>query len=208
MALRGDIKLGIRLLEDEIDERLEKYGTRDKGVWAYSKGIAQICNNHVGSLIDKSKFDSSQEYLKIARKYTEPIPNSNWGMKPEWKSIRKNIFKNQAFLYQKQGEFQKAFDAYRVSYKMEEQLGDFLGTTQLNCAVLLSKLNNMTESLSFARDAKISHEDILGISSKVKLQMIKAPTPAHDSAIVVEEFNTRIRNYAIALHMCAKGLSD
>ena len=47
MSLRGEIKLGIRLLEDEIEDRLDKHGSRDKGVWAYSKGIAQICNNYV-----------------------------------------------------------------------------------------------------------------------------------------------------------------
>ena len=42
MASQGDIKLGIRLLEDEINERLEKYSSKDKGVWIYSKGLADI----------------------------------------------------------------------------------------------------------------------------------------------------------------------
>jgi len=51
MASQGDIKLGIRLLEDEISERLSRYDSNDKGVWVYSKGIADICNNYASKLI-------------------------------------------------------------------------------------------------------------------------------------------------------------
>jgi CRISPR/Cas system-associated endonuclease Cas3-HD len=42
LASQGDIKLGIRMLSDEIDERLDRYGSKDKGIWVYSKGIAYI----------------------------------------------------------------------------------------------------------------------------------------------------------------------
>ena len=42
MAGQGDIKLAIRLLEDEINDRLEKYSSKDKGIWVYSKSIADI----------------------------------------------------------------------------------------------------------------------------------------------------------------------
>jgi hypothetical protein len=55
MAGKGDIKLGIRLLEDEIEDWLDKYGTWDPGIWQYSKGIAQICINQVSSLIEKNQ---------------------------------------------------------------------------------------------------------------------------------------------------------
>jgi hypothetical protein len=50
------------------------------------------------------------EFLKIARKHTEPLPNSNWGERKDWKTVRKNIFKNLAFYHQKRAEWNKAFD--------------------------------------------------------------------------------------------------
>lgn len=59
MALRGEIKLGIRLLEDEYEDWVDKYGPRDSGVWLYSKGIAQICNNHVSRLIEDNKVEAA-----------------------------------------------------------------------------------------------------------------------------------------------------
>lgn len=89
MASQGDIKLGIRLLEDEINERLEKYSSKDKGVWIYSKGIADICNNHASKLISYDQLDNALEFLKIAKKHTEPLPNSSWGERTDWRLVRK-----------------------------------------------------------------------------------------------------------------------
>ena len=89
MAGQGDIKLAIRLLEDEINDRLDKYSSKDKGVWIYSKSIADICNNHASKLINYNQLDNAMEFLKIAKKYTEPLPNSNWGERKDWKLVRK-----------------------------------------------------------------------------------------------------------------------
>jgi hypothetical protein len=63
MANQGDVKLGIRLLEDEINDRLERYSSKDKGVWIYSKGIADLCNNHSSRLISYNQLESALEFL-------------------------------------------------------------------------------------------------------------------------------------------------
>ena len=63
MASQGDIKLGIRLLEDEINDRLERYSSKDKGVWIYSKGIADLCNNHASKLINYNQLDNANDFL-------------------------------------------------------------------------------------------------------------------------------------------------
>ena len=89
--------------------------------------------------------------MKLARKHTEPLPNSEWSSNPEWVLTRKNVFKNLALFHQKKEEWTKAFDCFKVALKLEKDLKENTANTSLTCAVILSKLNRYAESIEFAQ---------------------------------------------------------
>ena len=75
------------------------YPAREKGVWLISKLIAEIGIRMAVRFLNSGKLDKAQSYLKMSRKYTEPLPNSDWSEEKEWQTTRKNVFKNLALLY-------------------------------------------------------------------------------------------------------------
>jgi hypothetical protein len=51
--------------------------------------------------MNNNKLDESLNYLKQARRFTEPLPNSDWKENPEWVALRKSVFKNLGHYHQK-----------------------------------------------------------------------------------------------------------
>ena len=105
----------------------------------------------------------SISFLKTARKYTEPLPESAWATNREWMLVRRNIFKQSAAHYQSREEYLKALDAYKVALKLEETRGDDTANTHLNCALLLNSLARPNESLEHAGTAMTAIENSLGV---------------------------------------------
>ena len=58
----------------------------------------------------------------------------------------------------------------------------------------------------YARDAKAAFEGQLGISPSTKFQSLKLREDATEEE--KEDFQVKMRNFAISLHMIAKGLYD
>ena len=49
--------------------------------------------------LNNNKNDKANYFLKLARKYTEPLPNSDWNENSDWMLTRKNVFRNLALYY-------------------------------------------------------------------------------------------------------------
>jgi len=99
--MRGLIEEAIRNLEDGIQERLNLYSAQDEGVWLISKMLTEIALKMAAKAMNVEKMDKAQQFLKMARKHTEPLPNSNWAENKQWRETRRNVFKNLAIFYQK-----------------------------------------------------------------------------------------------------------
>ena len=42
----------------------------------------------------------AMDYLQILRIVTEPIPGSNWVQKPDWKKLRRDMYRNIGLFHQ------------------------------------------------------------------------------------------------------------
>jgi hypothetical protein len=80
---------------------LSLYPAREKGVWLISKLIADIGLRMAVRYLNNEKLDRAIDFLKLARKHTEPLPNSDWNEDKDWMGTRKNVFKNLALYYQR-----------------------------------------------------------------------------------------------------------
>ena len=49
--------------------------------------------------LNSGKSDKAYQFLKLARKHTEPLPNSDWNEEKDWMITRKNVYKNLALYY-------------------------------------------------------------------------------------------------------------
>ena len=101
--------------------------------------------------LNTDKLEKAHEYLKMARKYTEPLPNSDWNELEDWMQTRKNVFKNLAIYFQRKEDWQKSYDSFKVALKLEKDLKENTANTSLTCAVILSKLNRYADSIDFAQ---------------------------------------------------------
>lgn len=99
MAARGNLDEAIKNLEDGLNERLGLYPAKDRGVWLISKLLAEIGIRMAVRSLNNDKPDKANFFLKLSRKHTEPLPNSDWNENPEWMLTRKNVFKNLALYY-------------------------------------------------------------------------------------------------------------
>ena len=100
--------------------------------------------------LNSDKLDRANYYLKLARKHTEPLPNSDWNTEYDWMQTRKIVFKNLALYNQRKEDWVKAYDCFRVALKLEKDLKENTANTSLTCAVILSKLNRYAESIDHA----------------------------------------------------------
>jgi hypothetical protein len=96
---RGQIDPAIKNLEEALNERLAIYPARDEGVWKITQLLGDISIKTAVRHINNNNFDEGLKYLKEARKYTEPLPNSDWSEKPDWIGLRKGVFKNMALYH-------------------------------------------------------------------------------------------------------------
>ena len=71
-------------MREGLNERLALYPAREPGVWMISKLLADIGLRLAVRCLNTDKVEKAHEYLKMSRKYTEPLPNSDWNEKPEW----------------------------------------------------------------------------------------------------------------------------
>lgn len=65
--------------------------------------------------INNNNLDLGMQYLKQASKFTEPLPNSDWKENAEWIALRKSVLKNKALYHQKNEEWSKALDLFKLS---------------------------------------------------------------------------------------------
>ena len=75
----------------------------------------------------------------------------------------------------------------------------------LNCCILLSKVDNIQDSLKYAKQAREIYEKELDI---VKGKSVPNFESAGSTKEEREEIHKKLTNYAIALHMIAKGFKS
>jgi hypothetical protein len=94
MIARGHIDAAIKNLEEALNERLAIYPAKDEGVWKITQLLGDVSVKTAVRHINNNNLEQGMQYLKLARRFTEPLPNSDWKDNPEWIAIRKSVLKN------------------------------------------------------------------------------------------------------------------
>ena len=99
LASRGYLTEAMKSLEDGLAERSTFYPSTDQGIWLISKMLVQINMKMAVKALDINKLEKANQFLKQARKFSEPLPASQWDQSPDWMNIRKNVYKNYALFF-------------------------------------------------------------------------------------------------------------
>ncbi|CDW88809.1 UNKNOWN [Stylonychia lemnae] len=201
LASRGEIEESLKNLQEGLNERLSLYPARDRGVWLISKLIAEIGIRLAVRCLNNEKMEKANQYLKLARKHTEPLPNSDWSDNAEWMGTRKNVFKNLAL----KEDWSKAFDCFKVALKLEKDLRENSSNTALTCAVILSKLNRYAESIDYAQNCMNTIEAHMNMDRNKPLAEYKF---FGTDPVKILEFDKIMTSYAISLHLLGNNLAN
>lgn len=101
MIARGHIDAAIKNLEEALNERLAIYPAKDEGVWKITQLLGEVTVKTAVRHLNNNILDQALTYLSLAKRYTEPLPNSDWNENAEWISLRKSVYKNLAQYHQK-----------------------------------------------------------------------------------------------------------
>lgn len=94
MIARGQIDAAIKNLEEALNERLAIYPAKDEGVWKITQLLGDVSVKTAVRHINNSNLEQGMAYLKQARRFTEPLPHSDWKESAEWVALRKSVLKN------------------------------------------------------------------------------------------------------------------
>jgi hypothetical protein len=101
MIARGHIDSAIKNLEEALNERLAIFPARDDGVWKIIQLLGDVTVKTAVRYLNSNNLEQGLTYLNLAKRYTEPLPNSDWNEKADWISLRKSVYKNLALYHQK-----------------------------------------------------------------------------------------------------------
>ena len=89
--------------------------------------------------------------------------------------------------------------------RLEKELKEFTGHTLLHCCILLSKVDNIPDSLKYAKESREVFEKDLGIDQGKEVPNFES---AGETLEERDEIQNKLEKYAMTLHMIAKDLKS